>query len=109
MARTWREIRRQKPLSEARVDTYRRLMDAETRLDEVRRRRGVGEEAVAAALEINEPDSPDAEPEEEAYLATLARYVALLGGRLELLAVFPEETVTLLRDPDPARPAADVG
>jgi len=26
-----------------------------------------------------------------------------LGGHIELLAVFPDETVTLLREPEPAR------
>ena len=31
------------------------------------------------------------------------RYVAALGGHLEVRAVFPEETVTLLREPAPAR------
>jgi hypothetical protein len=102
----WREVRREKPLNEARVGTYRRLMEAEARLDEMRRRRGVSEESVAAALRIDEPDEPDvpggsrAQAEDEVYLATLARYVAALGGQLELLAVFPEETVSLLRAPD---------
>ena len=107
MARTWREIRRQKPLNEARVETYRRLMDAEARLDEVRRRRGVSEEAAAQALTIEESESFATEPEEAAYLATLARYVAALGGRLEVQAVFPEETVTLLEAPDRPDPPTD--
>jgi hypothetical protein len=42
------------------------------------------------------------EQEEDVYLSTLARYVAALGGHLEVLAVFPEETVTVLREPDPS-------
>jgi len=85
--KNWREIRRQLPLNEEQVAIYRRLMDAEARLEEVRRRRGVSE----SALDASESDD---------YLATLARYVAELGGHLEVRAVFPEETITLLREPD---------
>ena len=85
--KSWREIRRQLPLNEERVAIYRRLMDAEARLEPVRLRQGVSETA------------PDAS-ESDDYLATLARYVAALGGHLEVRAVFPDETITLLRDPD---------
>jgi hypothetical protein len=74
-------------------------MDAEARLDEVRRRRGVSEAAVAGAVEVGEP-------EDDFYVAALARYVAALGGYIEVRAVFPEETVTLLREPgSPGSPA----
>lgn len=93
--KTWREIRGQRALNEARVATYRRLMDAEARLDEVRRRRGVSDEAIDNALELGE------QPEDDFYVSTLARYVTALGGYLEVRAVFPEETVTLLREPAP--------
>jgi len=84
--KSWREIRRQLPLNEERVAMYRRLMDAEARLEPVRLRHGVGETAPEAG-------------ESDDYLATLARYVAALGGHLEVRAVFPEETITLLREP----------
>jgi hypothetical protein len=46
------------------------------------------------------------EQEEDVYLSTLARYIAALGGHLEVLAVFPEETVTVLREPDPSEAPA---
>jgi hypothetical protein len=68
-------------------------MDAEARLDEVRRRRGVSEDAVARAVELGEP-------EDDFYVSMLGRYVAALGGYVEVRAVFPEETVTLLREPE---------
>jgi hypothetical protein len=50
--------------------------------------------ALGDALEVAETDD-----EEDVYVATLARYVAELGGRLEVRAVFPDEIVTLLRLP----------
>lgn len=93
--KSWETVRAQKPLNEARVATYRRLMEAEALLDPIRRRRGVSEEAVADALAIAEPDGTGAQSEHEAYLAALARYVAALGGRLELRGVFGRETVLL--------------
>jgi hypothetical protein len=70
-------------------------MDAEARLDEVRRRRGLSEEAIDNALALGE------QPEDDFYVSVLARYVTALGGYLEMHAVFPEETITLLREPAP--------
>jgi transcriptional regulator with XRE-family HTH domain len=97
----WREIRRQVPIDEARVETYKRLLDAEVRLDDLRRRRGITQIQLAKALEVSQPNVSRIEQEDDVYLSTLARYVAALGGHLELRAVFPEETVTLLRTPAP--------
>jgi Mg-chelatase subunit ChlI len=77
-----------------RMAVYDRLMDAEELLDEVRERQGVSDMALGDALEVAETDD-----EEDVYVATLARYVAELGGRLEVRAVFPDEIVTLLRLP----------
>ena len=96
--KTWRAIRDQRPLNETRVAMYRRLMDSEARLDAVRRRRGVSETALADALEMSESSSTHGR-EEDVYLATIARYVAALGGHLEVQAVFPDETITLLGEP----------
>ncbi len=96
--KTWRAIREQRPLNETRVAMYRRLMDSEARLDAVRRRRGVSETALADALELSESSSARGR-EEDVYLTTIARYVAALGGHLEVQAVFPDETITVLREP----------
>jgi len=100
VARNWRTVRGQRPLNERRVAAYRRLMDAELRLAEARRRRGVSQATIAEALEVSQPNVSRIEQEQDVYLSTLARYVAALGGHLEVLAVFDDETVTLLREPD---------
>ena len=104
----WREIRRTRPLNETRVNAYRRLMDAEMRLNDLRRRRGLSQSQIAGALEVSQPNISRIEQEDDLYLSTLARYVAALGGHLEVRAVFPDETVTLLRDPEPPHPAPGV-
>lgn len=97
----WREIRRERPLSEGRIDAYRRLMEAEVRLNDLRRRRGLSQAQIAEALEVSQPNVSRIEQEDDLYLSTLARYVAALGGHLEVRAVFPEETITLLREGAP--------
>ena len=106
MARNWRTVRAHRPLNERRVAAYRRLMDAELRLTEARRRRGVSQATIAEALEVSQPNVSRIEQEEDVYLSTLARYVAALGGHLEVLAVFDDETVTLLREPERRRSRA---
>lgn len=74
-------------------------MDAELRLADVRRRRGISQATMAETLDVSQPNISRIEAEDDVYLSTLARYVAALGGHLEVRAVFAEETVTLLRDP----------
>jgi hypothetical protein len=88
--KNWREIRRELPLNETQMAIYKRLMDAETRLDDIRRRRGVRDTALGDALEQSEDGGV-----QEIYLSTLARYVAELGGYIEIRAVFPAETITV--------------
>jgi DNA-binding XRE family transcriptional regulator len=75
-------------------------MEAELRLAAVRRRRGVSQAAVARALEVSQPNVSRIEQEDDVYLSTLARYIAALGGHLEVRAVFPDETITVLREPE---------
>ncbi len=93
--KNWREIREQRSLNEARVAMYRRLMDVEACLDDVRRRRGLSDTALGDAIEASE--SAEGDGYEDVYLDVLTRYVAALGGNVEIRAIFPEETITLLR------------
>jgi transcriptional regulator with XRE-family HTH domain len=99
--KSWRTVRGQRPLNEQKVAAYKRLMQAEVRLSELRTRRGVSQATLAEALAVSQPNVSRIEQEDDVYLSTLARYVAALGGHLEVQAVFPDETVTVLREPDP--------
>jgi hypothetical protein len=67
--------------------------------DQMRRRRGLRETAIADALDAVEGGEDQIEPEDDLYLGTITRYVTELGGHIEVIAVFPEETVTLLTEP----------
>ena len=70
-AKSWRTIRGGQPLSEKRMDTYQRLMDAESRLDHRRRDRGLRETAMADALDAIEGGGDRIEPEDDLYLRTI--------------------------------------
>jgi hypothetical protein len=97
-SKNWRQIRRELALNEQRVAMYGRLMEAEERLEPVRQRRGVSDTALGDAIEASE-SAHDGDRHDDVYLDALTRYVAALGGHLEIRAVFPEETITLLREP----------
>jgi len=95
-SKSWREVRSQLALNEARADTYRRLMDAQLRIAESLLRRGVvTEEQVDAAISASQAEASGPE-EDQIYLSALARYVAALGGHLEIQAVFQDEAITVM-------------
>lgn len=103
--KSWREVRGQKPVNEKLVAAYDRVLEAEERIAQARSRRGETAARIAEALTLSEPDGAEVEVEEDLYLSVLARYVAALGGHLEVHAVFPEETITVRREPaQPSRP-----
>jgi hypothetical protein len=77
------------------VAAYERLMEAQHRVANARYRAGVTDAEVDKALEACEPENPESLSDEELYLGTLARFVAALGGRLDVVAVFGDETIDL--------------
>ncbi len=103
--RNWEIVRGERSLNEQRVATYVRLMDAQERIAQARSRRGVSDSTIDEALAVSELDDSEAEPEDDLYLGSLGRYVAALGGHIEVQAVFPDETIPVRRDPeDPTNP-----
>lgn len=102
--KSWNEVRGQRTLNEARVATYRRLMDAQSEIAELLLGRGlVAEGQLDAALAASQAEGSDAAEdraadqavEEAMYLSGLMRYVSTLGGHIEITAVFPEASVKL--------------
>jgi hypothetical protein len=99
--RNWREVRGERTLNEARVAAFRRLMDGQQRIADALRPYGVSDAQLEAALAAAEAALPgDEHDERDFYPAALERYVASLGGKLELQAtklraVFPKVTVTI--------------
>jgi len=83
------------PEGRARVDEYRRLMDAIVTLHRLREQRGLTQVEVAQALDVTQGNVSRLENAGDLYISTLARYVEALGGKLELNAVFPDQVVAL--------------
>ena len=83
------------PEGRARVDEYRRLMDAVLTLYRVREERGMTQVDVAKALDVTQGNVSRIENSPDVYVSTLRRYVEALGGHLELTAVFDDQVVPL--------------
>lgn len=92
--KTWEELRAELPLSEQRMAAYGRLMEAEQRLYWLWQQRSNGEMDWAGEA-LGSPVEEDG----LLWLAGLGEKVAALGGHLELVAVLPVESLTLLREP----------
>jgi len=91
------EVRRRRPPNRERVEAIKRVVELEIALRDLRERRGVTQEHVAAQLGTSRPNVSRIEGEDDVRVSTLQRYVAALGGELELVARFPDgQSETLL-------------
>jgi hypothetical protein len=72
-------------------------MAAQERIAQARYVRGVPHEAILAAMDAAENVPSDDERRNDLFLSSLSAYVQVLGGRLELSAVFPDETIVVER------------
>ncbi len=91
------------PVRRARLTQHVEAMRDVLALSELRKARGATQSAVAQALEVTQANVSRLEHEEDVYLSTLRSYVAALGGRLEVTAVFPDGTFSI--EPSPRRAA----
>ena len=87
------------PARRERVDAEKRLLDDVQTLMEPRQARGMTQEALAEIWDTSQANVSRVEHERDVYLSTLRTYIAALGGRLELLAVFPDQTIRLSGSP----------
>lgn len=78
---------------------------AEMPLQELRRARELTQEALAQALECRQPEVCKIESRTDMYVSTLRRYIEAMGGRLDIVAHFPEGDVriTQFKETDAAR------
>jgi hypothetical protein len=92
---------REEPVNAIRAELYRRLMDAQEQIAHALYQRGTSDEQVLAALDGADEQMTEDERREDLYLSALAHYVAALGGRLEVRAVFGEDEIVVRRIPTP--------
>jgi len=83
------------PSRRARVDERKHAMRDVLALAALRASREVTQEGLADALGVSQPNISRIEHQDDAYLSTLRSYVEALGGRLEVRAVFDDQTVEL--------------
>ena len=83
------ELRRRRPPNRERVEAIKRVVELEIALHELRERRGVTQEQLAARIDTSRPNVSRIERGDDIRLSTLQRYVAALGGDLEIVARFP--------------------
>jgi DNA-binding XRE family transcriptional regulator len=87
------------PEARARVEEYKRAIYDALALAKLREESGVTQQEIAASLGISQSSVSQLESRierhEDVYLSTLGRYVAALGGQLELTAVFPDRRIRL--------------
>jgi predicted transcriptional regulator len=100
MARSWQEIRAQRPPREDQVAGHRARIDAEVRayhLREVREGQGVTQVDLAGRMHITQPSISALERGEidRAGIATIRAYVEALGGTLDVVANFGDQKIVL--------------
>lgn len=83
------------PVRRARVAEHKRAMRKALALAELRKAREITQQSIATEMDVSQANISRVEHQDDVFLSTLRGYVAALGGRLELRAVFPDETVEL--------------
>lgn len=99
MAHSFRKLREPieaDPTRRAQVGAIVHAMRDALELTRLREARGMTQREVAETLDVSQANISRIEHEDDLYLSTLSGYVAALGGRLELRAVFPDETVEIV-------------
>ena len=92
-----KDVRRRRPPNRERVEAIKRTLELDIALNELRERRGITQEQVAAELATSRPNVSRIEHEDDVRVTTLQRYVSAIGGELEVTVRFPDgERLTIL-------------
>jgi transcriptional regulator with XRE-family HTH domain len=83
------------PEAQARSDSKARDLMADMALSELRRARGLSQEALAIVLHVKQPSIAKLEQRTDMYISTLRDHIRALGGELEIVARFPEGDVRI--------------
>jgi DNA-binding XRE family transcriptional regulator len=97
MTSTWKEVRKRAvtPEMEEGIAREREIIAAELRLASVRKHRKASQATVAKRLAVSQSSVSQLERGGDPKLSTVAGYISALGGRLEVRAVFDDETVPI--------------
>lgn len=83
------------PEARARAKARAQEMINDMALSELRRARGLSQEALANALHVKQPSIAKLEQRTDMYISTLRSHIKAMGGELEIIARFPEGAVRI--------------
>ena len=83
------------PEQRRRIDEEKRELLREMRLHELRRARELTQQDLAERLNVNQPAVAKLEQRADVYMSSLRHYVEAVGGRLKVVAEFPEGDVAI--------------
>ena len=83
------------PERRARIDARKTELRAAMPLHELRRARAMTQKAVAEVLKVNQPAVAKLERRADMYVSNLRSYIEAMGGRLSIVAEFPQGDVTI--------------
>jgi DNA-binding XRE family transcriptional regulator len=86
---------RSTPEGQAAVQREQQIVRDLLALAELRAARGMTQVELAEAWEVSQANVSRVENSDDLYISTLRSYVSALGGRLEITAVFPDQTIAL--------------
>ncbi|MFJ1256344.1 XRE family transcriptional regulator [Cupriavidus sp. CuC1] len=107
MAKKFSELRSKMTVeSRARSDAKAQRLIAEMALGELRRARGLSQEALASVLNVKQPSIAKLEQRTDMYISTLRSHIRAMGGELEIVAHFPDGDVRIANFSEIGQPAA---
>ena len=81
------------PERRGRIDEMKRELLAEMPLHELRRARELTQRDMAKLLKVNQPAVSKMEQRADVYVSSLRSYIEAVGGKLKIVAEFPEGEV----------------
>jgi transcriptional regulator with XRE-family HTH domain len=91
MAKKFSELRaKMSPESQARAEAKTAQMLIEMQLQEIRKARGLSQSELAELLSVQQPSIAKIEKRTDMYISTLTNVIQALGGKLEVVAKFPD-------------------
>ncbi len=96
MKKKFAHLRKQMPTAQQERAAARTLAMIESMaLADLRRARELSQETIATAMHLRQPDISKLEKRTDTYVSTLWQYVEALGGKLEIVARFPDVDVRI--------------
>ncbi|MCY4393031.1 MAG: XRE family transcriptional regulator [Chloroflexi bacterium] len=83
------------PERRRRIDEMKRELLAEMPLHELRRARALTQKDLAETLHVTQPAIAKLEQRADVYVSSLRSYIEAVGGRLRIVAEFPEGEVAI--------------